>query len=166
VWRDRVLDGEQAIGIKEMALMSPLARLVVCLVAITVNGRGLEPQPRLSGQQASPKTIRAIVRQLQAAVRSDERRTVATLVVFPLAIMKGPLGVTSVPSVAVFMKVYPSVFTARLRDALLKQNPDSVVVRDGTATLAGGRIVVGYRCATADPGSCSTGVTEVTPYKE
>lgn len=146
--------------------MSPLPRILVSLLAVALSGRSSEPQARPSDQGHSPKEIRAIVIQLQAAVRNDERRTIATLIVFPLEIKKGPLGVTSVPSVTVFMKVYPSVFTKKLRDALLKQNPDSVVVRDGTATLADGRIVIGYRCATADSGSCTTGVTEVTPYRK
>ena len=143
--------------------MSLHARFLVCLMAVAIAGRSSKTQMRPFDQGGSPKAIRAIVTRLQATVRNDERRTVATLVVFPLAIKKGQLGVTSVPSVAVFMKVYPSVFTKRLRDALLKQNPDSVVARDGTATLAEGRIVIGYRCATADSRSCMTGVTEVTP---
>ncbi len=141
-------------------------RILTCFLGAVIYSQGVKSQPRTSEQDASPKDIRAIVIQLQSAVRDDSRRKVATLVAFPLAIKKGPLGVTSVPSVAVFMKVYPSVFTSRLRDALLKQNPDSVVVRSGSATLAEGRIVIGRRCTTADPNSCMTGVTQVTPYKE
>jgi hypothetical protein len=144
--------------------MGLLSRLLVFLMAFAVAGRSSKTQVRPSDQGGSPKAIRAIVTQLQVAVRNDERRTVATLVMFPLAIKNGQLGVTSVSSVAVFMKVYPSVFTKRLRDALLKENPDSVIVGGGTVTLAEGRIVIGYRCATADSSSCRTGVTEVTPY--
>ena len=146
--------------------MTMSSRILVSLTAVVLTVRSSEPQARPSDQGRSPKEIRTIVIRLQAAVRNDERRTIATLIVFPLEIKKGPLGVTSVPSVTVFMKVYPSVFTKKLRDALLRQNPDSVVVRDGTATLAEGRIVIGYRCATADSRSCTTGVTEVTPYRK
>jgi hypothetical protein len=103
--------------------------------------------------------------KLQAAVRDDQRRAIATLILFPMEIIKAPLGLTRVPSVPVFMKVYPSVFTKKLRDAILQQNPDSIVVRNGTATVAEGRVVIGYRCATTDPGSCATGVTQIRPYK-
>ncbi len=145
-------------------LTSRRSRTLVCFIAVVFCARSAESQSGASAQADSPKAVRTIVTKLQAAVRNNEWRVVATLIVFPLEIKKPPLGVTSVPSVAVFMKVYPSVFTAKLREALMKQNPDSIVVRNGTATIAEGRIVIGFRCMSADSSSCSTGVLEVTPY--
>lgn len=142
-------------------------RILVSFTALALGGRATVKPVRASRQGSSPNEIRAMVVRLQGAVRNNERRTVASLILFPLEIRKDPpLGVTSVPSVTVFMTVYPSVFTKRLREALLKQDPDSVVVRSGRATFAGGRIVIGYRCSSADRGSCTTGVTEVTPFRK
>ena len=145
--------------------MTVSARILAGLFAVALSGRALEAQTPRADSASAPKQIRAIVVQLQAAIRDDQPRKIAMLILFPMEIIKAPLGVTSVPSVPVFMKVYPSVFTKKLRDAILKQNPDSIVVRNGAATVADGKVIIGYRCATTDPRSCATGVTQIRPYK-
>jgi hypothetical protein len=117
--------------------------------------------------------VRTIVLRMQAAVRENDRRALATLIEFPLGLVKGKLGaapgpwdgVTSVPSVAVFMKTYPVVMTATLRDAILRQNPDSIQIDGGVATVAAGHVVIGVRCESANRTSCHRGITIVRQYK-
>ncbi|HEV8410349.1 MAG TPA: hypothetical protein VGQ30_07560 [Gemmatimonadaceae bacterium] len=140
-------------------------RILIGALALTLAGHSLAAQGPRPHPADEANAIRTIVIKLQSAIRGDQRRTIATLILFPMEIIKAPLGLTRVPSVRVFMTVYPSVFTRKLRDAILRQNPDSIVVRNGTATFADGRVVIGYRCATTDPNSCATGVTQIRPYK-
>jgi hypothetical protein len=138
-----------------------LASLAAIIILVQ---EGSSPRPVQS--QDSRNAIRAVIVRLQEAVRTEDRRAAATQILFPLEIKKVPLGVTSVPSVKVFMVVYPQVFTKKLRDALMRQNPDSIVVVRGTATIADGRIVIGFRCESPESSSCRTGVTEVIPYRK
>ncbi len=136
--RNAARPDDRGEGGMKSSTVRALAHVLVGVLAIALSSLALEAQAQLPDRAASQKEIRAIVVQLQAAIRNDQRRTIATLILFPMEIIKAPLGVTSVPSVAVFMKVYPSVFTEKLRDAILKQNPDFIVVRNGTATVASG----------------------------
>lgn len=130
---------------------------------------GLVAQPRSPAPQVAPPLTIAAARdvlvKLQAAIDAHETRTVATLVRFPLIVTKGPRGSTTVPSVRVFMQMHATVFTQRVRKAILAQNPDSLVVRDGAALIGNGIVLIGMRCESSAPSSCAAGVTAVNPYR-
>ena len=121
------------------------------------------PQPDRIPARA---TARKILVQLQSAIARDDRREVASLVAFPLTIIKGRiLGSTYVGSVKVFMTTYQTAFSKRVREAVMAQNPDSLVLRNGMFVVGAGDLAIGVRCATDDVRSCQTGVVEVRPYK-
>ena len=74
-----------------------LAHVLVGVLAIALSSLALEAQAQLPDRAASQKEIRAIVVLLQAAIRNDQRRTIATLILFPMEIIKAPLGVHKRP---------------------------------------------------------------------
>jgi ribonucleotide monophosphatase NagD (HAD superfamily) len=123
------------------------------------------PQVPPAARIPTQKATRDILIRLKSAVAAGDRRTVGTLTVFPLTIMKGRLGVTYVGSARVLMTTYNSAFSKRVRDAVLAQNPDSIALRNGRFVIGQGELAIGVRCESDDPRSCQTGVIAVMPYK-
>jgi hypothetical protein len=108
-----------------------LSLLLPMLVTISTREQLLKPAPT-AASIASPRELRDVVARLKAAVENDDRRTVASLILFPLAVIKGKSnGSTFVPSVRVFMLNYKTVFNKKVQDALLAQNPDSLRIESG-----------------------------------
>jgi hypothetical protein len=137
-----------------------LALWMLVLASVNLAAQG---QSRVVADSAA-REVRNVLIRLQVAIRNDDWRTVATLIQFPLGVDKGRRGVTSVPSVAVFMKTYPIVFTRNLRDAILKESPESLRIENGRASAVNGRLVIGIRCDSTSHRSCHRGVTVVQPY--
>jgi hypothetical protein len=126
----------------------------------------LKPEPK-AVSITSPRELRDVVGRLKAAVENDDPRKVATLVVFPLAVIKGKSnGSTFVPSVRVFIVNYKTVFNKKIRDALLAQNPDSLKIESGVARVGRGELTIGTRCSSATASSCVTGVTSISYFEK
>lgn len=143
-----------------------MRRAFLLLAMLGTASVNVVPQGRPpAGSDLSAGEARSLFARLQTAIRENDRRTVATLILFPLAVDKGRFGMTDVPSVPVFMKTYPVVVTSVLRDAIRKQSPDSIHVDAGVATVAAGRVVIGVRCDSKEASSCHRGETIIRPYK-
>ena len=141
--------------------ISLLTRLLPLLVATSARAQLLQPAPT-AASTASARELRDVVTRLKAAVANDDRRKVATLVLFPLAVVKGKSnGSTFVPSVRVFMVNYKIIFSKQIRNALLAQNPDSLRIESGVGQVGRGELTIGTRCSSAAATSCATGVTAV-----
>ena len=154
-------------GLRVAAMILRAVRVAIPLLMASAAHAQLLAPAQAAPAPLSTSAARELLIRLKAAVQSDNRRTVASLVLFPLAVVKGRAnGSTYVPSVSVFMRVYPMIFNTRIRSALLSQNPDSLLVRDGVALVGKGELSIGTRCQSADPKSCDSGVRSVNLFQK
>jgi hypothetical protein len=105
---------------------------------------------------------RGILVQLQNAIRANDHRRIAALIQFPLGVRKGKLAPTYVPSVKVFMRTHALVFTRRVSNAILAEDPASLALRDGLVRIGGGAAAIGLRCESVERATCRAGVVWVS----
>ncbi len=104
--------------------------IVVVLSALAVNGVGQNtavPSPPCDSETAEirlkdvPKAM-AFFEELKAAVDGNDRKAVADMVQFPLRVN----GKYSVANRAAFLRLYDSVFDAKVRSAIKKQRTECI----------------------------------------
>ena len=158
--------GDSRSGISGRVRTAMRSLLLSMILASSAKAQLLKPEPAAVSVTSS-REFRDVVSRLKVAVENDDRREVATLVVFPLAVIKGKSnGSTYVPSVRVFMVNYKTVFNKKIRDALLAQNPDSLKIESGVARVGRGELTIGTRCSSTTASSCVTGVTSINYFEK
>jgi hypothetical protein len=101
--------------------------------------------------------------KLKLAMLLDDRAAVAAMGIYPLVVIKGVSGRVNVPSAARLVQWYDLVITKRVRDAVAKQNTDSLRLIGQALGTRDGELVIGTRC---DDGrkKCAVGIVAINLF--
>jgi hypothetical protein len=94
------------------------------------------------------RSYRAFLARLQVAVRADDRRAVVRLIDFPLRV-NFQAGARSYGDVRSVEREFERIFTPRVRQAILNQQPDQLFVRDQGAVIGNGEVRFDFACKRA-----------------
>jgi hypothetical protein len=107
-------------------------------IDITLDGRE-GPECWCAGPVATYDRISAFFERLQAAVATDDRRAVTSMMKFPLRVNRRKL--RELASAEELLKRWDRVFDERAKRKIASANPRVVCCRDGTSTMLGPGVV-------------------------
>ena len=124
-------------------------------------------QPTAAADGIADADAQAFLTSLQTAVRSDDRRRVAKLVHYPLRVNRAAAASAgsaappprNVANAAAFVQGYGTIFTPKVREAVLRQDPAKLFRNAQGAMIGNGEVWFAGVCRT--PG-CTHPVLGIT----
>lgn len=154
--------------------MSAAARstrsLALGTLALAFAGLASAAQPKTSAADGiADANAQAFLTSLQTAVRSDDRRRVAKLVHYPLRVNRATAASAggaaptprNVENAAAFVQGYGTIFTPKVREAVLRQDPAKLFRNAQGAMIGNGEVWFAGVCRTPGCAHPVLGITAV-----
>jgi len=139
-----------------MIFRSP-TRFILALVLFTILPRGA------FGQRAANDSLAeaAVFRRLKQAVAANNRTAVAASFVYPFRVNRTQASHLWVQTRAELLRRYDAIFTPKVRQAILAQNPDSLFYSWRGSMAGNGVVWIDGVCDDSRMQKCRFGVTGI-----
>lgn len=146
------------------------ASLALGAMALAFTCLAVAAQPNATAADGiADADAQAFLTSLQTAVRSDDRRRIAKLVHYPLRVNRAAAGSAgsaapvprNVANAAAFVQGYGTIFTPKVREAVLRQDPAKLFRNAQGAMIGNGEVWFAGVCRTPGCAHPVLGITAV-----